>query len=204
MVYGIEDVRLMNMGSDVYYTGTVIDQFTRKIMITHGRYSIDDKEITKKLLFHDNNNYCEKNWVMFEENGELKIIYSWCPLIIGRVEGNRFVEEKRIETPNFFSYFRGSTNGVLINNALCFITHLVIMKDNKRHYYHCFVSIDPKEFKLIDISLPFTFSRDCNIEYCLGLLHDGDDLIITYSLNDSCSKILKVPIVEFKKRVFLN
>ena len=78
------------------------------------------------------------------------------------------------------------------------------MKDNKRQYYHCFVTIDPKEFKLIDISLPFTFSRDSKIEYCLGLLQDGDNLIITYSLNDNCSRILKVPIVEFKKRVFLN
>lgn len=204
MIYGIEDARLINIGNDVYYTGTVSDPFTKKLMISHGRYSIEDKTISKKLLFHDNNNYCEKNWVMFEENGELKIIYSWSPLIIGRVEGNSFIQERKIETPDVFSYFRGSTNGVLIANALCFITHLVIMKDNKRQYYHCFVTIDPKEFKLIDISLPFTFSRDSNIEYCLGLLQDGDDLIITYSLNDNCSRILKVPIVEFKKRVFLN
>ena len=81
---------------------------------------------------------------------------------------------------------------------------MISLDNDVRHYYHCFVVMDKDKKRFIDISLPFTFSIDNNIEYCLGLLVEGDDIIMTYSLNDSCSKIIKIPLSDFKKRVMLN
>ena len=202
-IYGIEDVRLANIGGNIYYTGTAEDPSTGRLMISHNKYNINEN-LGINLIQHKDNNYCEKNWVMFDDNSKVGIIYSWYPLTIGDVRENVFHERQQIEMPEFFRYIRGSTNGILIDESLCFITHLVTMHNNKRLYYHCFVMLDKETFNVKDISLPFTFTNNNNIEYCLGLLKQDDDLIITYSLNDNCSKILKVPIVEFKKRVFLN
>ena len=203
-IYGIEDVRLIMVGGNIYYSGTVQDPFTHRLLISINEYSHKESAITKRLTFHPKNNNCEKNWVMYDYNGKIKIVYQWYPLTIGHIEGNHFVAEDVIETPEIFRHIRGSTNGVLIDNTVCFIVHMISLDNDVRHYYHCFVVMDKDKKRFIDISLPFTFSIDNNIEYCLGLLVEGDDIIMTYSLNDSCSKIIKIPLSDFKKRVMLN
>ena len=203
-IYGVEDVRLITIGGDVYYTASMQNPVDRRVMVSHGRYEMNESCIDVNYIRHPNDHYCEKNWVMFELEKEVMVIYNWFPLQVGKIKNNEFVEEQRVTMPDFFKNFRGSTNGVTINGNLCFITHLVTMINGVRQYYHCFVVMDKEKLQPLDISLPFTFTRDNNIEYCLGLLYDQGNLIISYSLNDSTSNILKVPLSEFKKRVYLN
>jgi hypothetical protein len=69
----------------------------------------------------------EKNWVLFDDarTDSVKCIYGWYPLIIGDIVGDEYVESHRVATSPFFKRMRGSTNGVLVNGEMWFVTHVV-------------------------------------------------------------------------------
>ena len=203
-VYGLEDVRLIEHAGVVRYTATYEDSSSSRLMISHGVYDARADTIETNLIEYKPDNPCEKNWVMFDNDGELNIIYQWHPLMVGRIDGNRLNIIRTVGTPDFFQHLRGSTNGIRMKDELWFITHLVTMCDGRRHYYHCLVALDAATLAVKKYSIPFMFSNNNNIEYCLGLLHDDDSIIMTYSLNDGCGKIIKIRKDKLCRRIWLN
>jgi hypothetical protein len=159
-----------------------------------------------------NQNQIEKNWVLFENAQEqIKIIYKWHPLTIGNIEQiigketerntndlspiSRMVVTDEIETPNFFKWLRGSTNGVIIGDEIWFLTHLVSYED-RRFYYHCMVVLDSKTMKLKKYSNLFTFEKS-PVEYTLGMVFIDETLLIGYSVMDRETKYIGVSLDEF-------
>ena len=96
---------------------------------------------------------------------------------------------KTIKTPQIFNHLRGSTNGVCAKGSdnIWFVAHLVNFENGKRSYYHVVIIYDPDNEKF-KYTVPFKF-EGCDIEFALGLVVCDRDIVISYSTNDSASKL---------------
>jgi hypothetical protein len=192
---GIEDVRLFVHDNAIYYIGSYCDEQDQRIKIVSGIYDINDTKLIPNIItpsFHTNNNW-EKNWVFFNNNGDLNIIYKWKPLYICKIN----YDTKKLDllnindkVPAFFNMFRGSTNGVDYDNKIWFIVHYSKKIKDKNYYLHVFIVFD-KQMNLLGYSNPFKF-KNCIIEYCIGMTINKktNNFIITYSLLDRSTNLI--------------
>ena len=198
---GLEDVRLLSNSMGVCFNANRGISYG-KIMIETGSIDINSQKVSSSLVSKNNQQAVEKNWVLFNTTAEkVKVIYNWFPLIIGEYVQDKdtttdintsFFTTNVIETPNIFKLLRGSTNGVIINNEIWFITHLV-SHEQKRHYYHMFVVLDVDTFNVKRHSVPFTFEKQ-HIEYTLGFVFDKktENFMIGYSTMDRTTNYIEV------------
>jgi hypothetical protein len=63
---------------------------------------------------------------------------------------------------------RGSTNGVVIDDEIWFICHLVSYED-RRYYYHIMVVLDKNSYRLKSYTPLWTFEKQ-KVEYTLGMV----------------------------------
>jgi hypothetical protein len=193
---GVEDIRLFNFNGKIYYIGSCYNVYNKKIQIVSNEYNLDSCIFYKKYInptFTTNNNW-EKNWVFFNNNNKLNIIYKWHPIQICEInyENNtlNLIEEKR-NVPDFFKILRGSTNGVELNNKIYFIVHFHREIKDKKNYLHVFIVFD-KNMNLLGYSEPFNFENFL-VEYCIGMeLTIKNNFVITYSTLDKTSKLVVV------------
>jgi len=133
------------------------------------------------------------------------MIYGWFPLKIGDIEDDpeKKIDEKNQilkrlnitieeETPNFFRWVRGSTNGVTIDDEVWFICHLVSYED-RRYYYHLFVVLDVNTMKLKRYTQLFNFEGE-KVEYTLGFAYMEKErqFLIGYSVMDRETKYMMI------------
>jgi hypothetical protein len=192
---GVEDVRFFVHDNAIYYIGSYCDEMDQRIKIVSGIYDINDTKLIPTIItpsFHTNNNW-EKNWVFFNNNGDLNIIYKWKPLYICKIN----YDTKKLDllksndnVPAFFNMFRGSTNGIDYDNKIWFIVHYSKKINDKNCYLHVFVVFD-KQMNLLGYSNPFKF-KNCIIEYCIGMTinKNTNNFIITYSLLDRSTNLI--------------
>ena len=207
MYIGLEDVRIFSYKNRLFYNANRGLGYS-KFQIEHGE--IDMKTgitVNSSLVYYEQQTDVEKNWVLFEDSyGNMKCIYSWHPLIIGDIYSKvgsdtepNFLVSNRVDTPNCFRHFRGSTNGVNVNGEIWFICHIVSYED-RRYYYHVLVALDPKTYKMKRFSKFFTFEKE-KVEYTLGFIYkkSQDQIKIGYSLLDSCTKFLEIPRAQLEE-----
>ena len=200
---GLEDVRLFYREYDekVYYTGNRGLGYG-KMVIEHGSINrINFKTENARFLRIADQRAVEKNWVMFtypEEPASIHVVYNWYPMVIGRIKGDEVEVTKKIVTPYLFKYVRGSTNGVVVDDEIWFLCHLVSFED-RRYYYHIMVMLDKTTLQLRRTSKMFTFEKQ-KVEYCLGIDVRGSDVRMGISLNDRETKYLTVPKTWFVQR----
>ena len=192
---GNEDVRLiLSTNGECYYSSNIGFE-NGNIGIQIGKCCLENGSLNGHNIESPNNRNVEKNWVLFEKDNEMLVIYSWQPLTIGTLcknsnDTHSFIEKYVSPKTNIYlNGLRGSTNGIYIDGYWWFICHKVFIYHNKRKYYHVLVRMD-QEFNLV-YSKYFVF-ENADIEYCLGLVHHNDWLYIGYSLNDNISKIMKI------------
>lgn len=184
---GLEDVRIYSKDNTLFYNANRgLDM--HKITIELGSVDYNaETQIESTLVNADKD--IEKNWVKIESTD--KIIYGWSPLSIGTIENQQFAETQRYDTPNFFRYLRGSTNGVKIGDEIWFICHIVSYED-RRYYYHVVVMIDAETLALKRYTKLFTFEGE-KVEYTLGFVeYDASSLLIGYSIMDKETKYIVV------------
>jgi hypothetical protein len=116
----------------------------------------------------------------------MDVVYQWHPLTLCRLNGNILEKVKEKPMPKLFKYLRGSTNGYTYNNETWFVTHMVSY-ELPRHYYHLIVVFD-SNMELLRYSNPFKFEGEA-IEYCLGIVVEDENVIMTYSTWDRTTKI---------------
>jgi hypothetical protein len=128
----------------------------------------------------------EKNWVLFYdcEKGE-KCVYGWYPLIIGIIHPNGVFDPiiKKDNVPAFFKSLRGSTNGIVIDDEIWFICHMVSYED-RRNYYHIMVVLNRNTYELISYTPFWTFQK-IKVEYTLGMVFINNHFLIGYSTMDN-------------------
>jgi hypothetical protein len=160
-------------------------------------YNLDTNTIENgSIIESPNPDECEKNWIPINDN----IIYKWFPLQIGKIENNKLFIHTSIETPKFFKHLRGSSNVVEYNNQYWIVVHGV-KYTTPRKYYHMIIVLD-REYKINNYTVPFYFDT-YNIEYCLGLLIENNNIYISASRNDSNPIIININIKEINK-LFIN
>lgn len=189
---GVEDIKLFLFENKLLYNGNR-GLAEGNICIETGNIDKANGHCVSTLIKKEND--IEKNWVLFEnEKGDLKVIHSWYPLKVGHynktVTPNEFALDEEINTPRIFSKVRGSTNGILVDNELWFLTHIVSY-EKRRHYYHMFVILDPNSYKLLRYSKLFTFENK-EVEYTNGMVYfdKKQEFMIGYSVYDRESKFM--------------
>ena len=193
---GLEDVRLYyhKHTDKVYYTGNRGLGYG-KMVIEHGWINrISFKTEDSRFLKIENQHTVEKNWVMFaypEDPVPIYMVYNWYPLVIGKVNGDTFDITNTIQTPYLFKYIRGSTSGVLVDDEIWFLCHVVSYED-RRYYYHIMIMLDQKTLQLRRTSKMFTFEKE-KVEYCLGMDVKGDEVRLGISIMDRQTKYMSVP-----------
>ena len=110
------------------------------------------------------------------------------------------LSQSNFQTPYIFHKFRGSTNGVVINDEIWFMCHYVSYED-RRFYYHCVVRLNKYTLEVVDYSKLFTFSGS-PVEYCLGMVHKNNKLVFSYSIMDKTSYIMRIDREVFLKMLF--
>ena len=202
---GLEDIRIFSNNETVFFNANRGLGYN-KMMIETGKLMLGSASTSSHLIYTDDQKDIEKNWVLFKNgNRELKMIYGWYPLKIGNIEDDpeKKIDEKNQilkklvitseeETPNFFRWVRGSTNGITIDDEVWFICHIVSYED-RRYYYHIFIVLDLNTMKLKRYTRLFNFEGE-KVEYTLGFayMEKEKQFLIGYSVMDRESKYMTV------------
>lgn len=185
-IYGIEDVRFFNYNNKIKIIGThEVNTSTTGILSGEYCYKSNNFLNTNYIKCGFNNHHVEKNWVYFEMNDDLRVIYKWYPLQIGLISNKNTLDMvKKIDMPIFFKKARGSTCGIKYNDEIWFICHF-----NDNAYYSHFFTVFDENMNLKKFSKNFTFEKN-KIEFCIGFYIDkNDDFYIPYSVDDTKSKL---------------
>lgn len=166
-IKGLEDLRLHSHNDKLYYSSTSM-HYSPNYNIVFGEYNYETGEFLNNFVFPSPYNlHCEKNWIPFVDfDNNLKVIYNWNPLKIGRVEDKKLIIEKEVNTPYYFHRFRGSSNVVKFNDEYYLLTHSVKYV-NPRIYYHNIIVLN-KNLDVVRYTHPFVFCK-VSVEYCLSL-----------------------------------
>jgi tetratricopeptide (TPR) repeat protein len=202
---GLEDIRLYSREDKLYYNANR-GLSPLKMQIEYGEIDISCSSTKNNVILQrveKEKREIEKNWVLFTSgSNKTRCIYEWSPLTIGEIDGENFktiVEYSNV--PYFFNYIRGSTNGVTIGNEVWFICHLVSY-ESRRYYYHIVVVLDKVTGKLKKHTNLFLFEREM-VEYTLGFLEIGENLVIGYSILDKETKFIEISKAWFEGQMML-
>lgn len=150
---------------------------------------------------------CEKNWLPFSSNllynspveEKIGVVYSHQPLIIKNIncETGESSTLTMVKTDKNFDQFRGGGGPIRFNDGYLTIIHEVFFRE-KRYYVQRFVYMN-KDFVIERVSLPFYFTVK-QVEFCAGMCetHDGENILLTFGINDSDAKICKVSKATIK------
>lgn len=181
---GIEDIKLFNDSGRLYYIGNVF-KFNKSCIISGVFNGTFKRESILQTTFNNNTSW-EKNWAFVKYRESPCIVYSWFPVKLCEI--NYSMKNinliKEISVPSLFENVRGSTNGCIFENEIWFVTHVNKTGD----YYHLFVVFDlDMNFKRYSEYFKF---EDLPVEFCLGLIMEPNRVLLSYSINDRCSKIM--------------
>ncbi len=198
---GRQDVRLFaDGGGTVHYTATVCrrENGNKVFRIECGTYEGEAQRWSGTCLRSPCDAECEKNWSLYENaRGQVRCVYSWHPLVRGRLEGENFVEEHRFEVPEL-RLARGSSHGVWHRGELWFLVHIVSY-EKPRRYYHALVVLDPEMRQVRRLSTLFTLEGK-PIEYCGGLAIEDERAVLHCSVRDASSAEVSVPLASLSWR----
>jgi len=214
---GLEDIRIFKFNDEHYYMATFFDNNRKMTSVSSGKYNMDEesykleKNIILPTLYDTNKNkIIEKNWSYVNYKSELCIVYNWFPLRIGKIdynEKNMNIFEIRQNIPEYFKEARGSTSGIDYNNEIWFVLHKAQKYDlhykkqgNTFYNYQHFFAVFDLDMNLLRYSELFKF-EDCKVEFCIGMIIQNDELILSYSALDTKSIIAKYDIDYIKKGI---
>ena len=198
---GLEDVRLMEHGNEVYFTANR-GLSGGTMFVEYGKINLESGKTESNILIKtDGKTNIEKNWTLFSPSkrtdgpsgAELKIVYKWHPFTTYEIARNSSLISKEVhESPRFFELLRGSTNGISVGSETWFICHAVSY-DERRHYYHILVAIDTESGEVKRWTRFFTFDGQ-PVEYILGFVYDEmtSEFLLGYSTMDRTTEFKKV------------
>jgi hypothetical protein len=186
---GIEDIRILRrmINNEISFSYSSNRCIHGSMQVEYGIIDIQSSTCihSRHMSFCDSKEI-EKNWVLFYDckKGE-KCVYGWYPLIIGIIHPNGVFDPiiKKDNVPAFFKSLRGSTNGIVIEDEIWFICHMVSYED-RRNYYHIMVVLDRNTYELISYTPFWTFQK-IKVEYTLGMVFINNHFLIGYSTMDN-------------------
>ncbi len=192
-VAGLEDCRLFECQSDLWFTCTTFDTNpTGNLQISlckleeeglNGTIHVESLTPLKGPDLYR----CEKNWLPFIHDDQLYIVYSYDPFIIYKPNSKTGDNETVVEyTPiHDFSHFRGSAAPIEFEDGFLMLVHeVVVTHDYERRYLHRFLYLD-SNFIVQELSMPFIFQHT-GVEYCAAMIidHSKSELILSVGIED--------------------
>lgn len=212
--HGLEDIRIYrNLPSDTIYSiGVRRDDnptgIGRMNAMTMDENHNESTSIKIKAPCNDTA-YCIKNQSIITDGDHL-LIDTFNPLHIIRWENNgnvsTVVKKPKIDGPDrAFDMLRGSSQTIPWKDGHLTIVHTCTMfyTANGRKYarYLQFFLYYDKDWNLVKFSPMFSFNNML-VEFCCGLTQKGDNLYISFALQDNCSYVLEVPSEALEKFLF--
>lgn len=194
-IVGYEDVRLVSIdGSDsavLTASATVCDRDPNRRLIA--RLYLDEDGNVRRAIVQPSNQLHEKNWMPLSVNGEFTWIYSLDPTCIlpGPLRSCPFALE----------HLRGGAAICFDDGYLC-VAHEAIDTDEDRIYLHRFVRLDGK-WNVVAVSPAWIFA-DYGIEFCPGLVLDGDELVLSYGIKDQEAWVARVDVKEVEEMEWIT
>jgi len=199
----IEDFRVFKYNQNIYVNHVVLTTHPhRKTLQTISKLDIDNNRLINLEINLDIQvNDIEKNWLFFQHNSSIKMIYSISPLIIltseedfnFRLEKNEI--NKQIENEFFIS---GSTNPISINDE--YYLSFYHYRDEEKIYHQVPYLISKEDLTFKNISdVPIFSGGDAmgirkNVLYLMSHIKYGDDLLLSFGEGDSVTTIKKIKI----------
>lgn len=202
---GLEDCRVFRWEGKLYLCGVRRDTTPNGV----GRMEMSEIEITENAVTEvsrfripapgKDDTYCEKNWMPI-----LDLPYQfikWCnPTEIVTVNPIKktctsFIGTNVLPLQNDL---RGGSQVLSWKDqgyfTLIHETYLFNSEAGRKNgiYRHRFVLWD-KHWNIIKISDPFSFG-EAHIEFAAGMCYHGDDLLITFGIQDNAAYILRCPL----------
>ena len=164
-VQGLEDVRLYRDDGILKCFGTSVHEYdASRVCQLHATYDVETGEYKDALAIKSPfSRSCEKNWIPIPGTG--MVIYDWCPLRIGSLNGDALRMQITYDTPPLFQLFRGSAPPIPTASGWMALVHFVEYA-KPRKYYNCLVDLD-LAYKPKRVSLPFVFFSP-SVEYCIS------------------------------------
>ena len=212
-IEGLEDMRLFYYDDKLHFVASSKDATsTGKVVMTMGRYDVKQaRAYNVRVLEPPTPSDCQKNWIpvpnkylehVAEARGRVNFVYGWHPLQIGSVipeeadqDGGKLHIHTVLETPTFWTHFRGSSNLVEYNDWVYCVAHHVKYV-SPRNYLHTLVEFS-KEMKPLRYT-PFFAFRKITIEYCIGLSIKNDVVTLLASEYDKDPGVFQVPFRSFR------
>ncbi len=146
-------------------------------------------------------NRSEKNWLPFEHNNRLLLIYSWAPFVIYEMNpetGQTSVF--RSEKPALqLSGFKGSTCPCRTSEGYLVVTHEQFKHPKfYRNYVHRIVSLN-MDLEITHISPAFKLKNQHPVEYICGLTCQDDTVYMTWGEMDTRAYVSTLPLDQVLK-----
>jgi len=202
---GLEDARLVQWAGVYYLIGVRRDTTTNGqgrmeySTIALNKNKWEAKEVARKRIPTpgEDKSYCEKNWVpvldrpyhFIKWTSPVEVVKSYPD-----TEGTEQVSLRQGIVPNKDQ--RGGSQLVRWGNCYISVSHEVDLFKNylqqKDGIYRHRLCVWDDQLNLVGLSKPFSF-LDANIEFAVGAVILGEDLLLSFSISDNCAFVLRTP-----------
>lgn len=191
LVQGLEDCRIFEFQGTPWFSCTTTDTNpTGSVQISLGRLGRAETLVPIEYfmpLKGPDPYRCEKNWLPFVYENQLRMVYQYDPFMIYAPDINTGVCKCVYSyMPEYdFSSFRGSAGPVAFNDGYLILVHEVaLLPDAQRVYMHRFLFLN-RDWQITQTSKPFIFKHK-GVEYCCSMTldHSGNKLLLPIGLED--------------------
>ena len=203
LVRGLEDCRLVRWEGSWWALGTSRDS-TADMMANVVLVRLDDTDpdevsiVAAHLLPAPHGDVNEKNWVPWSVGDELRIVYGWLPRRVFRWDAGTAslaMVAEHSDAPDR-ARWRGSSQGVDVDGATLFVVHEATNGPAGRRYVHRFVRLDGDGSTTASAAFTFTGAP---VEFAAGLVRRGDEVIISFGIEDRLAALAVVPLAEVQR-----
>ena len=204
---GLEDARVVQWDGDYYMVGVRRDTTTNgqgrmeysKIEIDKDNWTVKEvQRVRVPAPVNEATSYCEKNWMPVLDNPYHFVKWAMPTEVVwanpNESESKQAVVNDNVPTPPIDQ--RGGSHVITWGDYYLCITHEVKLWRNYLNqkdstYRHRLIVWD-KEFNFVGLSTEFAF-MDTPIEFCVGAAQMGDNLLVSFGVQDNSAFVLEVP-----------
>jgi len=208
---GLEDARLFRWNDRLYLCGVRRDTTDNgQGRMELSEIQISDTEVREIKRYRipipsTNESYCEKNWMPIIDKPFHWVKWTNPTEVVKYDIDTGTSKTVHLNESRFIPGYpdlRGGSHVMNFGDGYMAITHEVDLTKSELgakdgNYRHRFVIWD-RDWNIIRISDFFPF-MNANIEFCCGATFYKDDILLSFSFQDNCAFILRVPMTFLKE-----